>query len=59
GEGNVESNTSQEAGDIPGEQPPRLRLKKGTRLKDDLTEIVREDPEAAAAILRSWIENAG
>lgn len=38
---------------------PRLRLKKGDSLKDDLTEIVREDPDAAAAILRSWIGNAG
>jgi len=38
---------------------PRLRLKKGDSLKDDLVEIVREDPDAAAAILRSWIGNAG
>ncbi len=42
----------------PG-QRPRLRLKKGESLKDDLVEIVREDPDAAAAILRSWISNAG
>jgi flagellar M-ring protein FliF len=38
---------------------PRLRLKKGVSMKDDLTDIVREDPDAAAAILRSWIGNAG
>jgi flagellar M-ring protein FliF len=38
---------------------PRLKLKKGHDLKDDLTDIVREDPDAAAAILRSWIGNAG
>jgi flagellar M-ring protein FliF len=38
---------------------PRLRLKKGTSLKDDLVEIVREDPDAAADILRSWISKAG
>jgi flagellar M-ring protein FliF len=38
---------------------PRLRLKKGPSLKDDLTEMVREDPDAAAAILRTWISNAG
>jgi flagellar biosynthesis/type III secretory pathway M-ring protein FliF/YscJ len=38
---------------------PRLRLKKGVSMKDDLTEIVREDPDAAAAIIRSWIGNAG
>jgi flagellar M-ring protein FliF len=38
---------------------PRLKLKKGVSMKDDLTEIVREDPDAAAAIIRSWIGNAG
>lgn len=38
---------------------PRLKLKKGVTMKDDLTDIVREDPDAAAAILRSWIGNAG
>lgn len=38
---------------------PKLKLKKGSNLKDDLTEIVREDPDAAAAILRTWISNAG
>ena len=37
---------------------PRLRLKKGANLKDDLAEIVNEDPEAAASILRGWIDNA-
>lgn len=38
---------------------PRLKLKKGPSLKDDLTEMVREDPDAAAAILRTWISSAG
>lgn len=38
---------------------PRLKLKKGDNLRDDLTQIVREDPDTAAAILRSWIGNAG
>jgi flagellar M-ring protein FliF len=38
---------------------PRLRLKKGPTLKDDLTELVKEDPDGAAAILRNWIGNAG
>ena len=37
---------------------PKLKLKKGPSLKDDLLEIVREDPDAAAAILRGWIGNA-
>jgi len=48
-----------EAGDGEGGKRQRLRLKKGVSLKDDLVEIVREDPDAAAAILRSWIGNAG
>ena len=42
----------------PAEDRPRLRLKKGKSLKDDLVEIVHEDPEAAAEILRSWIGKA-
>ena len=42
----------------PAEERPRLRLKKGKSLKDDLVEIVHEDPEAAAEILRSWIGKA-
>ncbi len=40
------------------EERPRLRLKKGTSLRDELTAIVKEDPESAAAILRTWISNA-
>lgn len=44
----------------PGEKGrPRLRLKKGPSLKEDLTDMVREDPDAAAAILRTWISSAG
>jgi flagellar M-ring protein FliF len=45
--------------DEPADDRPRLRLKKGKSLKDDLVEIVREDPDAAADILRSWIGKAG
>jgi flagellar M-ring protein FliF len=45
--------------DEPANDRPRLRLKKGKSLKDDLVEIVREDPDAAADILRSWIGKAG
>ncbi len=48
-----------DAADNEDGQRPRLRLKKGDSLKDDLVDIVREDPDAAAAILRSWIGNAG
>jgi flagellar M-ring protein FliF len=44
-------------------EPPKNRLKRaqssGGSLKDDLTDLVREDPDAAANILRSWIGNAG
>jgi flagellar M-ring protein FliF len=38
---------------------PRLKLKKGKSLRDELTAIVKEDPDSAAAILRTWISNAG
>jgi flagellar M-ring protein FliF len=49
------------AEDADDDEPdrPRLRLRKGKSLKDDLVEIVREDPDAAADILRSWIGKAG
>ncbi len=45
--------------DEADEERPRLRLKKSNSLKDDLVDIVREDPDAAADILRSWIGKAG
>jgi flagellar M-ring protein FliF len=45
--------------DEPADERPRLRLRKGKSVKDDLVEIVREDPDAAAEILRSWIGKAG
>jgi flagellar M-ring protein FliF len=50
-----------EAGEEEGENDtrPRLKLKKGTSLQDELTSIVKEDPDSAAAILRTWISNAG
>jgi flagellar M-ring protein FliF len=37
---------------------PRLKLRKERSLKEDLADIVRDDPEAAAAILRTWINKA-
>ncbi|MEM9185666.1 MAG: hypothetical protein AAGB00_04135 [Planctomycetota bacterium] len=40
------------------EKRPKLKFNKGPNLKEDLSDIVREDPDAAAAILRSWIGNA-
>ncbi len=56
--GGAEASTN-EGEESNDESRPRLKLKKGVSLKDDLTDIVREDPEAAAAILRNWISNAG
>lgn len=41
------------------EDRPKLRLRKGDSLKDDLSEMVREDPDGAASILKAWINNAG
>jgi flagellar M-ring protein FliF len=54
-----EPKSGAEAANEPADDRPRLRLKKGRSLKDDLVEIVREDPDAAADILRSWIGKAG
>jgi flagellar M-ring protein FliF len=55
-----EAGTHAEGSDDEEEsERPRLRLKKGKSLKDDLIEIVRDDPESAADILRSWIGKAG
>jgi flagellar M-ring protein FliF len=42
-----------------GATRPKLKLRRGDSLKDDLTDMVTSDPDAAAAILRSWIQNAG
>jgi flagellar M-ring protein FliF len=45
-----------------GTEQPRARLRRktstGESLRDDLVEMVREDPDAAAAILRTWIGTA-
>ncbi len=42
--------------------PPHKKLarraKSGGNLRDELVEIVREDPDMAANILKSWISNA-
>jgi flagellar M-ring protein FliF len=50
------------SGEAEGEteaERPRLKLKRSKSLKDDLVEIVKEDPDTAADILRSWIAKAG
>jgi flagellar biosynthesis/type III secretory pathway M-ring protein FliF/YscJ len=43
--------------------PKRSRLKRrgsgGPSLRDELSEMVREDPDAAVSILRNWIGSAG
>lgn len=44
--------------DENGNARPKLKIAKAETLKDDLVEMVREDPDAAAAILRTWIGNA-
>ena len=36
----------------------KRRAKSGPSLRDELVEIVREDPDAAANILRNWIGSA-
>jgi flagellar M-ring protein FliF len=50
------------ADDTVEEKPARpntLRREiSGPNLKEELSELVREDPDAAAAILRNWINNA-
>jgi hypothetical protein len=48
--------------DEPPHQPagPHLRARSGTSpLSDELAEVVRQDPQAALSVLRSWIGNQG
>jgi flagellar M-ring protein FliF len=45
-------------GEAEGDDRPKLRLRKGSSVRDDLVDIVRDDPDAAADILRSWIAKA-
>ena len=54
-----ETTGSDRTGDSDAPERTRLRIKKGVSLKDDLADMVREDPNAAAAILKSWIGKAG
>jgi len=41
------------------DERPHRRFVRGPSFKDELAEMVREDPDTAANILRSWIANAG
>jgi flagellar M-ring protein FliF len=58
GTGTSEAEASDEEVDTEDSRP-RLKLKKGKSLRDELTSLVKEDPDSAAAILRTWISNAG
>ena len=40
------------------DERPKLKLRKADSLKEDLNDMVSTDPEAAAAILSNWINNA-
>ncbi|MGD9632088.1 MAG: hypothetical protein AB7G28_23300 [Pirellulales bacterium] len=55
----TEEASPEESTDPDAPKRSRLRIKKGVSLKDDLAEMVKEDPDAAAAILKSWIGKAG
>ena len=47
------------AAEAEGKQKGRLKRRPGGQsLRDELVEIVREDPDTAANILRGWIGNA-
>ncbi|RIK78978.1 MAG: hypothetical protein DCC68_14085 [Planctomycetota bacterium] len=50
------------AAEMEAKKPAARILKRrepGVSLKDELTDLIREDPDGAAAILRSWIGSAG
>ena len=49
---------------VRSRQPPRrpaigFAAPPATVLRDELAEVVRDDPRAAVSILRNWIGNAG
>lgn len=52
------SEATASADDVDEEGRPKLKLKKPDTVKDDLADMVREDPDAAAAILSNWISSA-
>lgn len=55
--------TPPSAGAGGGEESGEARLKRkfrgGPSVRDELVELVREDPDTAASILRGWIRSAG
>lgn len=48
-----------EEGQAAEEDKPKRRFAKGPSIKDELAGMVREDPEAAATILKGWLATAG
>jgi flagellar M-ring protein FliF len=49
--------TAEASPETPGRIRPRIS--RGPSMKDELAEMVRDDPDGAASILRAWIANAG
>ena len=49
-----EENEAFDTQEEPDNSPPRLRTTGGD-IKNDLTAMVRENPDAAATMLRNWI----
>ena len=59
-EGAAKTESGSAGADDPNKPKSRFkrRLGSGPSLRDELTDLVREDPDVAANILRSWIGNA-
>jgi flagellar M-ring protein FliF len=55
----IDAAESLEAEDEPTVGLAKRRFVKGPSYKDELAAMVRDDPDAAATILRNWIANAG
>ncbi len=55
------SREDEDAVEKQGPATPKLKrtLSHGPSLRDELADIVRQDPDAAADILRTWIGKAG
>jgi flagellar M-ring protein FliF len=50
--------TTEPAAKAPAAPKLRRRERTGTSLREELVEIVREDPDAAASVLRTWIASS-
>ncbi len=58
GEASSRASGANSSGTPTEEERQKLKLRKAETLKDDLAEMVSGDPEAAAEILKNWINNA-